>query len=92
MILAKLILFGLFSYIYISFLIGDYRKRGWLKAGILAFVTSLYLFLFVLLFLWLGVYEFWIIRTGLSLSFLFGVVIWAIPYISPDLASRLHIK
>lgn len=92
MILTKFIFFGLFSYAYIAFFIRDYRKRGWLKAKILAIVTSLYLFLLIILFLWLGVYEFWIIRTGLSVSFLFGIVIWAIPFISPDLASKLHIK
>jgi hypothetical protein len=69
-----------------------FSKEGWIQAQILAISTGLFLFLLIVIILWAGVYEIWILRTGLVFAFLFSCLIWIIPIVWPELANKFHIK
>jgi hypothetical protein len=91
MIIAQACLFGLITALY-AFVIRKYSRNGWIRAKILAISTSLYLFLLILIFLWYGIFEAWIIRVGFAFSFLVGCAIWSFPFIDSESAKKFHIQ
>jgi hypothetical protein len=66
--------------------------EGWIQAKNLAFLTGIYIFMFIVVVLWLGVYEVWILRVGIAISILFGSLLWSFPFLFPKEANDLRIK
>jgi len=91
MMIIQFILFALVTILYIASL-KVFSKKGGIQAKILAISTGVFLFLLIVIILWTGIFEIWIIRTGLVFAFLFSCLILVIPVVSPELAIKLHIK
>lgn len=66
--------------------------RGWIHSRPLIITVWLYISIIITLLLWVGSYDTWILRVGISFSLLVGFVIWFTPILAPDFAKQLGVE
>ena len=85
----EILCIGLIPAIPFSILWHNAKKKGWNPIRILALGITLILMVFSIL-LWISVKDDWILIIGVFISLINGMVILALPILSPRIANLLN--